>query len=132
MQAKTIVLFIISAITFTSLISCSHHQPSSNAAPTLDASLRDQWPKSDAPNEPPVVFNEVIDNSADLTQKFNKSKTCATFNYNDIGLPCLKAYGKESSCVWAGNWGWTYFRNYSTTCAGSTLTVCYTSKGSCG
>ena len=56
---------------------------------------------------------------------------CAAWNYADVGLSC-GASGKLSHCVWCPGWGWTYFKNYQCACAGSTLQVCYESRGSCG
>lgn len=73
-----------------------------------------------------------LDYEDEIIIQLNSGKYCATFNYSDIGLPCSRTSGRRSDCVWASGWGWVYFNNYDVYCAGSTLTVCYTSRGACG
>jgi hypothetical protein len=78
------------------------------------------------------LTNITKEDQDQIISALNNGKYCATFNYSDIGLPCLRASGKRSSCVWAAGWGWVYFNDYDVWCAGVTLTVCYSSRGSCG
>ena len=105
-----------------------------SAAPRPNEQSLQEWPRAEG--EGPIIYRDInLQHLMDLPQSqksLGEKSTCATWNYSDIGLPCLRAYGRQSSCVWASGWGWVYFNNYSTVCATTLLTVCYSSYGSCG